>query len=477
MKKSMKKKGQRGFIFASAVLLAISAFIILAYANSGFKEIPIELDDDYNELFSEEEVHQHLGDKPLSSYLTDATVAYKNIDGSTSLYVYSSPINIMRGDQYEMIDTRIINVRDDALRQQGFVYTVVNNNVVPYYPKELSESSGIRLSKDFYYNFGPDLFDASYAECLDKNNFLDEKKKMVTYENSGIEMSFYPSAIGTNCEIKFVKKPESNKMSFWLEIPDTGLSVSKEQGGYLVIHKAGTEATIDGAPEKSIVAVIQPPLLKDSNNEVYYNNSVDVNKISDGRYKVEFALDDNGLSKNSVAYVSWEMRVEKQPDTVLYSGKPKLQYAYLLNRSIIGNSTDYGVGRSLIRYRFCNPFNLNSSDIQKATYYLYDISRLNKNHPKQNFQLSSVLEDWCSLLVNWNSKLEIGNQTSHFNESGAVLDFNITNEVKKWCDDPDGLAERMGVVLKSSDETMQTRDVVLSNDNALFRNRTEIILK
>ena len=170
------------------------------------------------------------------------------------------------------------------------------------------------------------------------------------------------------------------------------------------------------------------------------------------------------------------MRVEKQPDTALYSKKADLQYAYLINRSIIGRSADYGIGRSLIRYRFCNPFSLKSSEIQHANYFTYNISRLNKKHAKQNFKLNTVLDDWCSILVNWKDNIQIGKQTSEYNGDDAVLAFDITDEVKKWCDEPTGLAERKGVMLQSSGEKEKDFDVILSNDNALFRTRTEVIL-
>ena len=171
------------------------------------------------------------------------------------------------------------------------------------------------------------------------------------------------------------------------------------------------------------------------------------------------------------------MRIEKQPDSAVYSGKPELQYAYLLNRSIIGNSPDFGVGRLYVRYRFCKPFNLKSADIKQANYYAYNLSKLKRDHPKQSFSLHSVPEDWCSVLINWNDRFDLGKKTSEYTGGNAILNFDITDEVKKWCDAPDGQMERQGVLLKASDETADIYSVLLSNDNALFRNRTEIILK
>ena len=448
--------------------------------NSDFHETTITLDSNYNELFSSSELGQHTNSTPVSNYQTDSSVAYKNDDGTTSLYVYSAPVNFLRNSQYVMIDTRIKNIQDDAFKQNGFVYTVSNNDIIPYYPEKLSASSGVRLSKDFYYDFGLNTSKAIPAKYTEKSNFIGDQKKMITYSNAagnGIDVNFYPSSLGTNCEISFSKKPKTNAVSFWLRLSDPNLAISKEPGGYLVIYTTGAATRVDGAPEKNIVAVIQPPLLKDANNTIFYDNSVDCSKVSDGNYSIDFTFDDKGLSKNSTAYISWEMRVEKEPDTALYSGKPSLQYAYLINRTIIGNSTDYGIGEQLIRFRFCNPFNLKSANIVQANFYMYDVSRLDKNHPKQTYQLNSVLDDWCSVLGNWNKHYKIGEQTSECNDDGEILSFDITNEVKKWCDDTTGQMEHNGVLLKASDENTANYDVILSNDNALYRNRTEVILK
>ena len=264
-KRSKITKVKNFVILLVGLAIVITAGIVIGLNNSGFREAEITLDKSYNELFTDSERRRRLGDEPLSSYVTDATVGYQNVDGTTSLYVYAAPVNILKNDQYEMKDTRIINLQDEGLRQQGFVYTVANNNVIPYYPKELSESSGVRLSKDFYYDFGVSLSKPAPARYAEKPNFIGDKKKMVTYKDaagSGVDVSFYPSLIGTDSEIQFNKRPRTNKLSFWLKLSDSGLDISKEQGGYLVIHKKDTEATIDGAPEKSIVAVIQPPCLK-----------------------------------------------------------------------------------------------------------------------------------------------------------------------------------------------------------------------
>ena len=64
-----------------------------------------------------------------------------------------------------------------------------------------------------------------------------------------------------------------------------------------------------------------------------------------------------------------------------------------------------------------------------------------------------------------------------FDLNSKEINFNITKEVKKWCDADDGQMEHNGVMLKSITEMEGVYNIILSNDNALFKNKTEIIIK
>lgn len=49
----------------------------------------------------------------------------------------------------------------------------------------------------------------------------------------------------------------------------------------------------------------------------------------------------------------------------------------------------------------------------------------------------SVLEDWCSLTKKWSDPTKVGDRTSFLQMTQSELKFDITKEVRKWCDDPD----------------------------------------
>ena len=122
---------------------------------AGWKEVKIQLDPDYNELFSKEEVLAAGPREALPEYATDVTIGYRNPDGTKSLYVFASPIRYKNPDgQWSLIDSRIVNLRDEELRDQGYVYTIANSDVKSYFPKKATEEAGIRINRALQMDFG-----------------------------------------------------------------------------------------------------------------------------------------------------------------------------------------------------------------------------------------------------------------------------------------------------------------------------------
>ena len=76
---------------------------------------------------------------------------------------------------------------------------------------------------------------------------------------------------------------------------------------------------------------------------------------------------------------------------------------------------------------------------------------------------------------NWNNHYKTGPQTALLEQTDPTLRFDITNEMIAWCDNYDGQMEHNGVQLRSIDEKEGGSYLLLSNDNALYPNRTEIV--
>ena len=166
------------------------------------------------------------------------------------------------------------------------------------------------------------------------------------------------------------------------------------------------------------------------------------------------------------------MRREKQPDNTIYSKLPNLRNSYLCNYAVVGNSTEFGTGKHLIRYKFVKYFNLQSSQVKRANYRIYSLNR-----HRETLETKTILEDWCSLTGNWNEGYEYGPQVAKTSSAKHEFVFDITDELKKWCDDLTGQKEHNGLVLSTEFEQEGVYSVILSNDNTLYSNVTEVILK
>ena len=456
------------------IIVAFLCLLLLAACSSApktFQEVQINLDPNYNELFSEDEMKQKGHISVANEYVTADSIAFYNEDRTQTIYVYANPISYFENGSLSLIDTRICNTVDTLKKSNGYVYTVANNDIKSYYSKEYKDTNGVIVKKGkFEFEmFSPDS--QAFAQYDTRNNFIGIQKDMILYKNvvaKNSELRYYPTSLGTACEIA-INDHRTKDISLFFRTITRGVSVHKEPGGYWILTD---KEKYDPKNPEDVLGVIQAPLLKDAAGCISYKSGMEIVKREDNTYELKITLDGSIEPKGSILYISLEARRDKQPDNALYSKLPDLENAYLKNYSVIGSSDDYGVGRLLIRYHFVKPFNLTSNEIKHAYYSTYSLSE-----NQESFELLSVLEDWCSITGNWNNHYKTGNRVSYLKPEDALLAFDITKEVKNWCDAPDGQLEHNGVLLKSAEEKEGVFSVVLSNDNVLYKNRTEIILK
>lgn len=477
-------------LVGSLISLCIISALIINIKSDNFHIEKVSLDSNYNELYTEEEMKANGYTKVLPNYSnSDVSMCYQNIDSTKSLEIYSSSIKYLRNDgKYSLIDTRIKNVNDRWASSRGYVYRTANSDIVAYYPKLLSADEGIAIRKgDFIYTIGMEGRISGYAEYTDINNFINKNKKAIRYENvfgKDAEFRSYPTSLGANCEIVLNKKLISNKFSFKLNLNDPTVDVSLDSGGYVTMTKEIPNTR--GIPTAEILGIIQVPLVKDSsaksnNNEHFsYKNFLEIKKLGDGSYLLTATIDKKFINSPTTKYpikalICFEQKRENQPDSAIYSGKPEIN-SYLSSFTVLGKSDDFGKGMIYIRYRFTEYFNLKSEEIVKANYYTYNIS--NNNRPT-NLEMSTVSEDWCSSLLNWYNAAKTDKRTSYLKMAKPELEFNITKEAKKWCDDKDGreMLERQGVLLRQINMGSSTWNVIQSNDGVLYRNKTVVVLK
>lgn len=348
------------FLLSTSIIIIISLGLFIFWYNS-------------KTMFDEPDIKLEV------KYLDEYSVSYDNPDETKTLAIYSAPIAYYDSKwTLTPIDTRIKNVEDSALKDEGYIYTIMNNDIETFYPKDLSKETGIRIKKDFAYEIGVNSDQLIHSRCVENKNFINEMKSMVLYEYSdkNLDFKFYPSSIGSNCEIDFNNKPEENTLNFWLKLNFDDIEPQKQDGGYINIVR---KTVVNGEINEEILGIIQVPLIRDSYGNISCKNNIFVRPHKNGNYELVFSFDSKFLDKGSTEFISFEVRREKQPDIAIYSKKPDVADVYLSNYTLIGNSQYLGIGQGLIRFRFPTMLNSQLDKIKEIEYYVYSLTNNNND--------------------------------------------------------------------------------------------------
>lgn len=464
----MKKK--LSIILTIAILIMFTGISIafLCYKNSTSNITNIELSLNYNEWISDETILKKGHVNLLSKYASESSFGFENIDGTNTIYVFASPIQFQENGSYVLIDNRICNT-GKLEKDNGYAYTVARNNIVSLYPHEMSKEKGFLIKDLFEYEVGTLNATNAYAKYENRRNIIGKTVPMLTYENvlgPNTDIHLYPSSVGTNCEITF-KKKSSNKLSFWLKINDPLVLIEENGGGYLTMVKKITDSV--GNVTSKILGMIQLPFIKNSNNDISLSNSMEIVETNDDAVRIEMSFDEAFIDSGSTAFLSFEMRREKQPDNAIYSGQPYLKGSYLSNCYAIGNHPTKGIGRALIRYQNIQKFAVIPERIKNVSYYMYNLSS-----QYGDFCMKPVLDDWCSITGNWQNQYRTGDISTILHGVPGENIVNITNESKRWCADTSGQLERQGLTFQSLEDKNGQWWPFLSNDNTLYPIKTEI---
>lgn len=418
----------------------------------------VQLDNQYLEYISRQEILDRGFVKQLSEYNSDCTVCFEDREGLKTLFIFSSPIKYYN-NRWVNIDSRIIN------SSKGYVYESLANDFCVYYRDTIDH--GILLSGKQEYVYSAE--ETSVGVYKELTNFIGHITPMVVYDKAfGKETKLltYPTNLGISTDIVVDSNYEFSKpITFRIDVPPD-IELESASAGYIVGKQVGSG---------EIVSIIHTPIIKDDKNKQYsVNNSFYMEKTSTTRYELTLKLDQTFLDNQEVEFpitanICFELRKEKQPDTQIYSWK-STQNSYLSNYSIIGKN-EFGIGKRYIRFSIPNSFNINSSSVVSANFYTYCLSPTNNT-----YQLKTLMEDWCSLTVNWDKKIEEGYVVSESETiKGGEIKFNITEEVKKWLLDDSDQLEQFGLGLEA--KNISSNSIFLSNDNALYKTRTEITFR
>ena len=127
---------------------------------------------------------------------------------------------------------------------------------------------------------------SSSCECVIKSNFINQDKTMISYKDlysSDLELCFYPSSLGVNCEINFADNNQ-RFIYFNLKLSDEQVEIRKEPGEYWIMCKNIINEL--GENNEKILGIIQTPLVKDKSGNIYYNNKLEISQLGSGYYQI-----------------------------------------------------------------------------------------------------------------------------------------------------------------------------------------------
>lgn len=451
------------------VLMSIVILLLSFYGCGGDNSTKLE---DYYSIISKEQMERNGHKKVIEKYCTGTSVGFENIDGTRTLYVYSSPISY-RNDEDEMLHVIDLTLKEINSSDE-YRYTVEDSDILPYFPAVLDRNHSVAVEKNLKVNL---MFDNDFYSEGTKSicsNFIQEEKEAITYKDAvfdGAVLNLFPTNVGINFELCFAEKPKTYYFDFWIQLSKDYAYLEQMPAGYIAVLDNRVEAS-----PGNVLGVIQAPMIKNKDGKISVNSTVSIEEKDENKgYRIRFTMDEPFVEEGSKVFWCLELRREKQSDNAIYSNYPSWNQSFLTNYAVVGNSEHFGIGRMMTRFDVAKNFRLKSDDVISARYDTYMIDQTTQDIEFNAYYISG---EWCAIFGNWKSNYQTGECASSTTVNNYELSWDITDAVKKWCVDRDrkGELEQFGLMLESSVEDQSDYGIMLSHDNTLYRSRTVIQL-
>lgn len=393
------------------------------------------------------------GRKVLSQYTTPYTVAYDNLDGTYSFYIYTSPVFYKADDKYCAIDNNIIKSN-----HEGYAYENKSNSIKTYFPDTLSDCILIEY-KGNTMKIRPKFMPVvKSAKNIDYRNIYGDEVSAVIYEGTDCDYVFYPTKAGIRSEIIVKKKLDDTLLSFYLEAKN--VTTANLENRYVTLHQNGEK-----------YGIIHSPIVSRDNHDqdhppsIIFNNLLRIESNGD-EHLIKISMEDSLFDDKNNFPVRIDMPIEyyinKIPDTGVYSAKPDTN-AYLLSYSPIGATQEWGESFQYIRLRTNYYMETIPDDIISVKYCTSVLS--NPNSPI-NIGLYNATQNWSSIGMTWNDKIEYGDKICDKTvEKRGKVEFDITDFVKTCVKDETDTKESSGFIMKSDGDSGNA--IFASHENVL----------
>lgn len=176
-------------------------------------------------------------------------------------------------------------------------------------------------------------------------------------------------------------------------------------------------------------------------------------------YLIKYDLKNNSNETQYKYDFSFEMYVNKMPDSAAYS--KNTQNMYLSSVSVIGES-HWGEGLNFFRLRLRYSFDTEPENILSAEY---NVRELLSNKQNNEIKIYKSSEQWSSRDLTWNTKVSYSELLSSQTSQNGEFNFDITEFVKACFSDRESLLESRGGVLVGDNGSFS---VLASSDNSFY---------
>lgn len=260
------------------------------------------------------------------------TLVFQNSDGTNTMYTYGCDVKYVdeKGivqDKSNILSTSI----DNSTLASSYAYVNSKNNIKTYFPKTLTEATGITVKADSYtLSMAPKNAFPSAAKCQNEGS----ANNAVTYKgafNNTSAVCYTPLFTGFKEDIILFAAPPSSSFSFLVNTDGLFLELYEDR---ILLFDSSFQEVMTSNKTNEFVGYFSPIIVYDSAGNITRKNKYELQQISDSAWEVTLVVDSEFLSSSDTIYP-----ITVDPSVNMYSGSQDSKKIEDMTLSYSGNSS------------------------------------------------------------------------------------------------------------------------------------------
>lgn len=355
---------------------------------------------------------------------------FLNKDGTITAYLYDRDVHYLKNNEYVDIDNNVVDGGNYLVNKDNSFHT--------FFKKDQKSNLIVDIEKDNHYL-------KIYLNKNKSNNLKISKiNNKVLFKDIMEDIDFDYNIISTKLKESIILKNKNN-------IPES-LVFKLETNLNLYINNKRIEAK---DTKDNIIFIIDAPYMWDNNKNYNYNINYSLAK-KDNDYLLSLNLDKEWLESAEFPVVIDPTITNLQKDgsdvqdTYISSSRPDSNYG--VYEDLFLGVANNGIRRVLLK--FLLPTIGTACEVTDAKFYLRNHTESNK-YEAYLAEVHALTKDLDETTATWNnmhdkyeSRIEDFNYVTRGYLEQALVEFNITNLVKRWY----AGKPNYGIMLKYKDE-------------------------